>query len=76
MQKLFEDLKIFKPALNDHTNTIYPHFGEAINATNDLKCNKRYLVYSNKLKKCVFPGRVDIGRHFVLTGGYNGMYLE
>lgn len=33
------------------------------------RCDDPYLVPSVNGKICVFPARVDIGRHFILTGG-------
>ncbi|ETO12005.1 hypothetical protein RFI_25371, partial [Reticulomyxa filosa] len=56
----------------DQTNFVYPHIGEAENATAEGLCSKTYLTFSPSMQKCVFPSRVDVGRHFITTGGYEG----
>ena len=72
LKRLFENLDTIPLASADLTNEVYPHFGEAINATKDHKCNKQYLMYSPKLDSCIFPGRLDVAKQYVITGGFNG----
>ena len=39
----------------------------------DGLCEHPFLTPDNAKEKCVLPGRVDIGKHFVMTGGVNGL---
>eukprot|EP00461_Guttulinopsis_vulgaris_P002120 UN02121 len=43
--------------------------GEAIPIGADGKCDHPFLVPDSKRKKCVIPGRVDVAKHFILSGG-------
>jgi hypothetical protein len=35
-------------------------------------CNHPFLLPSKDGKRCILPGRVDVGRHYILTGGLEG----
>jgi hypothetical protein len=39
----------------------------------DGGCSHAFLVPSKNTKRCILPGRVDVGRHYVLTGGVEGL---
>lgn len=53
--------------------TEYDNVGEAVPLQNGENCDHRYLVPSIDRKHCILPGRIDIGRHFILTGGIGGL---
>ena len=41
-------------------------------AREDGSCAHPFLLPSRDGKRCILPGRVDVGRHYVLTGGIEG----
>jgi hypothetical protein len=47
----------------------YEHIGEAQDIGPDGKCGHMYLVPNVNRTQCILPQRIDIGRHFILTGG-------
>lgn len=50
------------------------HIGEAMpfdEATGS--CPEPLLIPDESRKLCVFPGRIDVGKHFIMTGGIEGM---
>ncbi len=50
------------------------HIGEARPIGEDGKCNHPFLLPGVlNSSECVLPGRVDIGRHFIKTGGVDGI---
>lgn len=50
------------------------HIGEAVPINNvTKKCDKAFLVPSANRDLCIFPGRVDVGKHFILAGGLEGL---
>jgi hypothetical protein len=52
------------------------HIGEAVpyDAINK-RCpsDKPFLMTDGKKEKCIFPSRIDVGRHFITTGGPDGV---
>ena len=61
-----DDVKFYRTARED--------IGEAIPLTDESdSCKHPYLVPNVNRKACVLPGRIDIGRHFILTGGLQGL---
>ena len=42
-------------------------------AANGGFCSKTYLVPTADRKRCLFPGRIDVGRHFIRSGGIDGL---
>lgn len=61
--------------LNFYT-TKHEHIGEAIPAEADGSCDHPFLVPNSNGSLCVIPGRLDIGRHYILTGGVDGLREE
>ena len=59
------DLKFYK--------TLNEHIGEAQPIRSDGTCSDPFLVPSINKTLCVFPGRVDVARHFLFTGGVQGL---
>mmetsp|Transcript_22567 Transcript_22567/g.65622 ORF Transcript_22567/g.65622 Transcript_22567/m.65622 type:complete len:440 (-) Transcript_22567:14-1333(-) len=49
------------------------HIGEAQPIGEDGDCAHPFLVPNPTRDACVIPGRLDIGRHFITTGGINGV---
>lgn len=39
----------------------------------DGKCEHPYLVPSPDRTLCILPGRIDVGRHYLVTGGFEGL---
>ena len=53
----------------------HEHIGEGLDhpAAPDGTCAHPFLVPSASRALCVLPGRVDVGRHYVATGGFEGL---
>jgi len=51
----------------------YEDIGEAEPIGIDGKCKHKFLFPNSEKTKCILPQRVDIGRHFILTGGIDGI---
>lgn len=49
------------------------HIGEATPLSPDGTCSHPFLVPNANRTQCVLPGRIDVGRHFILTGGSEGL---
>ena len=47
----------------------HEHIGDAQEILTNGKCEHYLQVFDSKGKQCVFAPRVDVGRHFVMTGG-------
>ena len=47
----------------------HEHIGEAEPIGEDGTCSHPFLVPDISRTKCILPQRIDIGRHFILTGG-------
>ena len=46
------------------------HIGEAVPYDKALgKCPGDFLMTDANLSRCIFPGRIDVGRHFIASGG-------
>lgn len=72
MMRMFEELGDFPEASQDWTSTKWVSIGEDYNPTAEGKCPKPYTILNTETGKCQLPNRVDIAKHFVETGGYNG----
>ena len=53
--------------------TKHEHIGEARPIQVDGTCGHPFLVPSKSGVECVIPGRIDIGRHFIMSGGLQGL---
>eukprot|EP00040_Diaphanoeca_grandis_P025327 m.140115 g.140115 ORF g.140115 m.140115 type:complete len:470 (-) comp30103_c0_seq1:346-1755(-) len=53
--------------------TLREHVGEAVPPVNDRCDMHPFLVHSADKTKCVLPGRIDVGKHFVMSGGVDGL---
>jgi hypothetical protein len=53
--------------------TQFDNIGEAVpanlSATGAGRCPHRLLTLDNSGTRCIFPGRIDVGRHYLMTGG-------
>ena len=54
-------------------STANEHIGEAVPAEPDGSCSHPFLVPNSKREQCVLPGRIDIGKHYILSGGVEGL---
>jgi len=56
-------------------NMTHEDLGEGLAhpARADGSCGHAFLVPSKDRKRCILPGRVDVGRHYVQTGGVEGL---
>jgi hypothetical protein len=53
----------------------HEHIGEGFDhpTAPDGTCAHAFLVPSSSGKQCIFPGRIDVGRHYISTGGHEGL---
>lgn len=54
-------------------STANEHIGEAVDAEPDGSCSHPFLVPNSARTQCVLPGRIDIGKHYILSGGVEGL---
>merc|ERR1712137_394436 len=54
-------------------HTRYEHIGEAEPLPEDGICEHPYMIPSVNGTHCILPGRIDIGRHYILGGGVQGL---
>jgi hypothetical protein len=75
LMDLIKKMKDFPTNTNDlqFYKTKHEHIGEAVPIGSDGKCSHPYLIPSQSKKECVLPGRIDIARHFMLSGGVEGI---
>lgn len=75
LRTLIKDMGKFPTNIQDvrFYTTKHEHIGEAEPIGDDGKCEHPFLTPDNAKENCVLPGRVDIGKHFVMTGGVNGL---
>lgn len=52
----------------DSYTPLMDNIGEAVPYVKGTPC-PTYLIPNGNKTKCVFPGRIDVGRHFIMTGG-------
>lgn len=70
LRELLKELKEYPSNTADVSfyKTLREHVGEAQPIANG-SCTDPFLVPDQSRTLCVLPGRIDIGRHFILTGG-------
>ena len=66
------DLKTSASLANSNNEDI----GESQPMQADGSCSHPFLVPNVKRTKCVLPGRIDVGMHFILSGGVDGIREE
>lgn len=71
LRNLTKHMKTFPTNLSDlkFYKTTHEHIGEATALEADGSCANSFLMASINKTECVLPGRVDVGKHFILTGG-------
>ena len=52
---------------------MHEHIGEAQPVAADGSCADPFLLPNQEGTLCILPGRIDIGRHYILTGGPAGL---
>ena len=72
--KLLKRMKTFPTNINDvqFYATEHEHIGEGTPLGSDGKCSDPFKVPNANRSLCVLAGRIDVGRHYVLTGGLQG----
>jgi hypothetical protein len=53
--------------------TTHAHIGEATPLGEDGKCAHPFLVPDVAKTMCLLPGRIDIAKHYILSGGIDGL---
>lgn len=71
--KRLKDYPVVTSAEGGFYNMSHEHIGEAQPASVGGRCVHPYLVPSADRTLCVLPGRVDVGRHLLLSGGPDGL---
>lgn len=72
MMKMFESLGEFPAAKSDWTSTKWVSIGEDYEPDSNGKCSKPYTMLNKNTEKCQLPNRIDIAKHFIESGGFNG----
>merc|ERR1719201_383809 len=67
-----ENGKSYKLAQSDNT-PLNENIGEAVPYTEGQPCPHLYLRPNRNRTQCQITGRLDVGRHYVQTGGYSGL---
>lgn len=73
--RLVKRLRDFPTNVNDvqFYKTEHEHVGEATVLKRNGTCSDPLFVPNTDRTLCVLAGRIDVGRHFILTGGLQGM---
>ena len=71
---LMKKMRDFPTNVNDvlFYKATHEHIGEAVPLARNGTCADPFLVPNSDRTLCVLPGRIDVGRHYVLTGGLQG----
>jgi hypothetical protein len=73
LNQLMRQMKEFPSNVDDLTTTGFipkhEHIGEAQPINPDGTCSHNLLVPSINKSSCILPQRIDIGKHFIMTGG-------
>eukprot|EP00051_Salpingoeca_urceolata_P028395 m.486638 g.486638 ORF g.486638 m.486638 type:complete len:427 (+) comp24527_c0_seq1:33-1313(+) len=72
LSKKFGDFPTNVADLNFY-NTTHEHIGEAVPMGANGTCDHMFLVPSRDRKLCHLPGRIDIGKHYLTTGGVEAL---
>ena len=75
LRALVKRLKEYPTNANDVSfyKTEHEHVGEALSLKANSTCADPYMVPDSTGTRCVLAGRIDIARHYILTGGLQGM---
>ena len=75
LRDLSKKMRTFPTNVNDlkFYTTKHEHIGEAREISSNGTCDHPFLVPSVNRTHCVLPGRIDIGKHWILSGGVNGI---
>lgn len=71
--KRLRDFPVVSNAEGGFYNLTHEHIGEAQPIEKGGRCAHPYLVPSVDRTMCVLPGRIDVGRHLLLSGGVDGL---
>ena len=72
---LIKEMKTFPSNAADlqFYKTQHEHIGEAVPIGPNKTCEHPFLIPSQDKTQCVLPGRVDVARHYIMTGGPDGI---
>lgn len=77
LMQMFKEIKVFLNNINQSKaqgfKPTYPSIGEDQPISADGTCPYELLYPNNEKTACVFPERIDVGKHFILSGGFDGM---
>lgn len=75
MMALAKELQRFPTNVQDvrFYTALHEHVGEAVPINADGKCDHPLMVPDSKETNCILPGRADVARHYLLTGGMQGL---
>jgi len=75
LRELIKESAEFPSNSNDllFYKTVHEHIGEAEPIEADGSCKHRFLVPNTAKTHCILPGRFDVARHWLQTGGLNGL---
>lgn len=73
MMQIVKDMGEYPTNTNADMKTGFKHAAEDIGETQPIgangKCDNPILIPNRKKNGCILPGRIDVGKHFILTGG-------
>lgn len=58
------------------STSIIKEIGETQDPLPDGSCEDPLFIFRPDIGKCGFPDRLDVGIHFLRTGGYNGWKVK
>ena len=73
LNDLMREMEVFPSNVDDLRSIgftpLHEHIGEAQPIGADGKCSHKYLAPNINRTHCILPQRIDIGKHFITTGG-------
>src|SRR5689334_16832850 len=72
LRVMLKDLTTFPSNVAVGTKSDHEHIGEGVPINSDGTCSHDYLFPNHNKTLCILPERVDVGRHYITTGGFDG----
>lgn len=73
LNDLMREMKEFPSNMDDLRSIgftpMHEHIGEAVPIEADGSCSHKYLAPNINRTHCILPQRIDVGKHFITTGG-------
>eukprot|EP01038_Epipyxis_sp_PR26KG_P010448 gene10448-14033_t len=67
-----KSLRKFPTNVGSPTTVENDHIGEAQPINSDGSCTHDFLMPNNNKTLCILPERIDVGKHYITTGGFDG----